>query len=296
MIFITEKKLRTGLDGLYGRVIAYVKDELLRPFSEEDQRLKETVNDLEKRLQQASAANTTVQETVKGLSGQLDRYEKRLRGLEESQQRTGIVSEVVRPTGEVTFEQVKSLAREVSDTAYERIRNYFLLEMAKKGYENQRPDFSIFDNDSYVGLQFLVTDQRQTPHAGWDARTERKTSAYIENMPELQEATAPSGKEKVLFSTTAFDNGRDYFLLSVRDNRRSDWAGKLREELPQMLQAYMLGYSLKCLGERQFGTALEVQKKHGLKDNSALLGRMSEIMRGDPNLASQFVTHYCPSV
>ncbi len=294
MVFgIKAEELKRQLDALYGKVVSYVTDQL-KPLSEKDQNLETKMSNLEKRLGTANAQNTQLGGTIERLTQQLAKYETRLSGLESSQQKTGIVSEALNPKGEVNFKDVECLARTVSDTAYEKIRDYFLLQMAKKGYEKVVPDFSIWDNDSRLGIQFLVTDHQRRPHAGWNSSNVQKTTTYIESIPQLKEETTRGDNPpiKILFSETGFDNNRDYFLLQVTSNSKSDWTGKLRAELPQLLQAYMLGYSLKCLEEKRYDTTLAIQEKYALKDNPALLTRMGEIMPSDPNLATQFVAHY----
>ncbi len=251
------------------------------------------MGDLEKKLGEFNTENAKLNVAIEGLNKQLSEYDKKLSELKSSQQKTGIISEALKPKGEVTFEDVHGLAKEVSDTAYQRIRDYFLLEMVKKGYECISPDFSIRDTDSKLRIEFLVTGERQIPHAGWDSGQEYKSGIYLENIPELKEVDGECrNKEKVLFSISSVVYSRDWLLLNVRSYSPNDWAGKLRKELPVLLQAYMLGYSLKCLDERKFDTALIVKKKHGLKDNRALLARMREIMKNDPTLATKFVIHY----
>lgn len=297
MVFgIKKVELKRELDRLYDRVSSYVRDEIFRPLSDKDQELEDHIDNLETRLKQYNSENAKLDD-IRLLREGLAKYGTRLSELEESQRRTGIVYEAVQPKGEITFEDVRCLAQDVSDTAYQRIRDYFLLEMAKKGFEGERPDFAMWNRDSSLAIQFLVTDIQQSPqsgqgwYAGFDSSRAYKTQLYLENIPKLEEGTSKQ-KEKVMFSKERFNYRDEYFLLRVSSDSKTDWAEKLREELPELLQAYMLGYSLKCLDERRFDTALEVQKKHGLKENLTLLARMSEIMLVDPNLAAQFVAHY----
>lgn len=288
MFGLTKEELERGLSDLYDKVVSYVKTEILRPLSEKDRELGRNIENLEERLTQATQENTKLNGTVERLSGQLAGYERRLSEVERDRQKTGILSEAIKPKGEVTFEEVKGLAREVSDTAYQRIRDYFLLEMAKKGYENERPEFVVFDRDSNLVLRLIITDEQMKPTSEFNHP--QKSGVYIENIPKFIEERARWDGRKVLFSEKGW--GNDYFQLGVDGSKEDYWAEKLREELPQLLQAYMLGYSLKCLEEKRFDAALSVQEKHGLKDNSALLARMGEVMQRDPNLADKFLTYY----
>ncbi len=288
MFGLSKEESERGLNDLYRRVVSYVSTDLLKPFSDKDQALDERITTLERKLMQATQENTRLSGTVERLSGQLDGYERRLSEMERDRQKTGIILEAVKPKGGITFEEVKSLAREVSDTAYQRIRDYLLLEMTKKGYEKENPDFIVYDRDSNSVVRLICTDEDMKPKAGFNQV--QKSGVPIENIPKFSLEKAPNDGRTVLFSEKG--NGNDYFQLGVDGSKEDYWAEKLREDLPTLLQSYMLGYSLRCLEENRFNAALSVQQTHDLKDNSALLVRMSEVMQRDPNLADKFLTYY----
>jgi len=285
MVFgiITRKEFEERFKQLYGHIMEGVEKKLIEPAIK---KLGETISGRESELGDA-ATKEELEGAIKGLETQLGGYEERL---EASQRTAGIVSGAIKPKGDVTFDDVQSLATEISDKAYQRIRDYFLLEMAKKGCEDKKPDFYIIEEDSYLRLEFLVTDQNRIPR-GLERRYESYT--YIRFIPKL--IMDSHDNEKALLSGQS-RNSQEYFLLRVSGSSgqaKSDWAKSLRDELPQMLHAYMLGYCLRCLEHNDHEAMLEVQRTYPeLKDNATLLGRMEEIMSQDPNLANVFVTHY----
>jgi hypothetical protein len=293
---IGRKELEEKLTSLYDRVVSHVEDKLLKPLSDKYDELKETVSGLEKRLDAAENRNTEDYNAVETLRGEVaqssrgfEKCAERLNELEASQQKSGIVAGAVKPKGEVTFKDVEGLAREVSDAAYERIRDYFLLEMLRKGFEAEKPDFAICDEDSNITIEFLVTDPYGNPFC--DAlKGGYKTTASMKCMPKLY---LKKDTDHVLLSKEAMSN-QEYFLLKVKTGE-GEWDRKLRDDLQALYQAYIVGYVFKCLDEKDYSTALILQEEHDLKEDSALLARMSEIMQKDPKLADRFGAHYSQS-
>ncbi len=277
MVFglINRRALQEALDRQYNQLASYVVDSILKPLTD---KLNDRLNGeggIESRLR--ALESQTTNDTLADLM-------QRVKTLEDAQQNSGILSGVVVPRGEVTFEDVAGLAREVTDKAYERIRDYFLLEMARKGYQNEKPNFMIFDDNSRILLRFQVTIDE-----GWG--NGEKIGLYIENFPDFVEKfyNQPRGKSLITSREVMHKRG---LVLTVDPNNMDDWERSLQEDLPDMLKAYMIGYSLRCLDKKNYDAALKVQDRHGLKENPALLSRMHEVMQQDPALASQFVAHY----
>lgn len=235
-----------------------------------------------------------VQADIVGLGERSKRIEDRLNELESERHRSGVVSGVVEPRGEVTLNDLKGFATEVSDEGYRRLRDYFLLEMAKHGYESKHPDFRIFDSDSGLAVSLSVTDS--------NGRILRNSNNRVEQTyrsPDSYPATF-----ELKFNDTRSWLSTDHIAGSQHNRlemqiegseygKISDWATQLRSDFPELYKAYMFGYIVKVLDAKLYDIAAKVQKKHGLEENSELATRMKEIIAGgDANLANAVATHY----
>ncbi len=287
MVFglVNKAGLEQAINGVYQRVISHVTDVLINPLKNKIEGDGET-SGLEARLAQLQNELNDDRTNARKMGDQVTYLREQVAALEAAQHAAGIVSGALLPLGEITFDIVKALAKQVSDEGYAKVRDYFLLEMAKKGYAGELPNFSIYETDSRLGLSFIVLDE--------EGRSYSNQKTYMS--PEyFYEFSLVETSQRGIMALKSKQIGRESYML--HDDSRNlglghAWSKALREDLPDMLQAYMLGYSLKCIEKREYDSAVKVQEVHGLKNNPVLLARMQEAMQLDPNLAAQFVTQY----
>jgi hypothetical protein len=237
-----------------------------------------------------------VQADIVQLRDRAGKVEEEVRGIESRLDRSGVVSGIVEPKGEVTFDDLIGFATEVADEGYSRLQNYFLHEMARHGYEGRHPDFIINDRDSgiSVSLSVIKREGRYARSSG-----ERKQQTWV--APE----SYPSKFGPVRDSTSSLlSNDHDNALYHNRNERlrvdvegsanfTSRWKTRLSSDLETFYKAYMFGYVMNRLDARKHQTAVEVMKQHGLEEHTALATRMKEIIAGgDANLANAVATHY----
>ncbi|MBU1112245.1 MAG: hypothetical protein KJ896_05715, partial [Nanoarchaeota archaeon] len=159
MFGISKEQLQEKLHELSTNLRDYVDRYAIKEF---DRKLENLTGRVEATGEVAKGNGSRIDE----LTSLVERYERRLssqderiRELEKSQERSGIVSNVVKGEGQWNFEGVKELATGVSDLAYEKIRDHLLLEMAKKGYEDRHlSQFAIYDQESGATLRFYNSD------------------------------------------------------------------------------------------------------------------------------------------
>ncbi|MBT3406037.1 hypothetical protein HN419_02610 [Candidatus Woesearchaeota archaeon] len=233
-----------------------------------------------------------VQADMVQLRERAGKVETRVGGIESRLDRSGVVSGVVEPKGEVTFDDLVGFATDVADEGYGRLKNYFLHELARRGYENRRPDFNIFDRDSGLAVSLSLVDSNGRYKRTSGDRTE---GIWVDVSKFPSEFNSVSN-ERALLSVSTIYNSRDYLKIEVEGSRSYDanaWADRLNTDLGEFYKAYMFGSVMRSLDNRQHDVAVTVQKVHGLEEHGALATRMKEIIAGgDANLANAVATHY----
>lgn len=237
------------------------------------------LSSLEEKLGEQSAKSS---EAINSLSKKLDEAERKLAGYEEKisalesdKKSSGIVSGIISKKGEITYSELKGLAADISDKAYQKILGYFMLEYAKLGYEGKVSGSgwwaSLKVKDATSGIETQLTSDN----------SEGVPTSYTLAKATLDNYDMTSGVLELGYHQAFYAKGP-----------RSGFIQKFVQDTPQVVKSYMLGYAMHCVEHGEHWKAVKIQKEFGLMDSPALLDKMAEVMQNDPKLADQFML-YC---
>ncbi len=282
---IARETARTAVDTAVG-ALRCEYDSRLQAAEAEATKLGGQLSDATRQLSQLEKTVAEQTGTLKDSSAKLSELTGRLAEYEASQQHSSIVAPLTLPPSDITFAAVLETARHVADEAYQRIRDYFLVQMAQKGYEQEMPDFTIFDKDSGITLSFYQS-RDDGRHLNEEGR-KSKTGVWLTNFPAKFDLIEQQGQQRLYGSNNRMSNCD--FALSVSGSE--GWSAQLREDLPNMLKAYMFGHALVRLNTNDHKTAVDLMHKYGLEQQTPLLQRIRELMSHDATLAEKIRSTY----
>ncbi len=220
----------------------------------------------------------------------LKELEARVEELETSSKVAGVVFKPT-PGPEPTFQEVLEQARDVADEGYKRVRDYFLLELARNGYVNgsHSPSLDIPENDSGIRVRLQLYGEPIEHH---DRFNEIRGGHPVQGQEYRRygcRSDAPPGRLGYIEGELKVDFpgqfGHDPTTLN-------EWVEELRDNFGELLAAYCFGRCVALLKEgketHRVGKIVGTQRLHEYKP---LLQLVSQAMETDAVLAASFVQY-----
>lgn len=281
--------------------------------------------ELEQRLSDAETARkanaTQFSAELASVGGQLAEHQQ--------QRATSQTLGTINQPSSITFASVLEMAATVSDEGYQRVRDFFMVEAAKRGYQplpvhdnHARLRWSVEDSDSGLGIYFvrghtfnagkLATHKKfdLTNTTGSEPQLHQLGSGQLIDFSDSEyHQLRENGKILVLLDErvkTESDSAATYSLVAFNRSRSdSAWKRRLQDDLPEIFKAHIFGVALSYLdGTNPEVKTFEVGKagcydraallmhRHGLETCTPLLRRVAEHMQTDAVLAGALMTHY----
>ena len=310
---LSEHDVQERIDAAINAVNASLRREYTTQRAEEQQ----ARSALEERVAALRAGRETDAAIVAGLQESLAKYERK-----EATSKT--LAAVTQP-GTVTFANVLEMAAGASDEGYQHLRNFFMVEAAKKGYENKtrstgdygRNGWDVYDSDSALRVSFTHgsvykvdkiaedTNLVACSSSGSDPAVHQLTSGRMIDFTNNQQnwKLCEMGKVYVLVDERSNHPTLGVYILGVSTTSDSAWKRQLQDDLPEIFKAFAFGTALSYLDgsnheaktngrAESYQRAALLMRRHGLETCEPLLRRMAEMMKTDAVLGGAIMSYY----